>query len=122
MNKAFCINCGAGKKDPHVKCRSCGFKAIETLDIVKSVWLSTDRRLSEEDLELDRGPSEEQLAIIAKAIKNGEEVRYPQQEIEQLQKQYEAVSEVSWSKVILVGLPFVIIPLIAFAMFIYKSF
>jgi hypothetical protein len=122
MTKSFCINCGEAKQDPHKKCTSCGFKPQQKLDIVKSVWLSTERCLSEKNLGLNQGPSIDELALFAKTIKSGKVVTYPNNEIELLSKQLDAVSEVSWLKVILVGLPFIIIPIIALALFIYKSF
>lgn len=121
MAKAYCIKCGSSKKSPHKKCEACGFKPIETLDIVKSVWLSSNRRLSVEDLELDQSPSIEELEGFAKSIKQGENAVFPKTEIDILAKQYAAVSEVTWLKVLLVSLPFVILPLSAIAVFLYRS-
>ncbi|MFD2232110.1 hypothetical protein [Alkalimarinus sediminis] len=122
MTKAFCISCGAEKQSPHKKCSACGLLPRKKSDIVKSVWLSTDRCLSTKELEANFSSSLEELQSFASNIKNGKHVTYPENEIGVLTKQFEAVSEVSWLKVILVGMPFVIIPIIALALFIYKTF
>lgn len=122
MTKAFCINCGEEKQSPHKKCSACGFFPSKKLDIVKSVWLSTERCLSAKELEANVSPTVEELQSFASNIKKGKYVTYPENEVRVLTKQFEAVSEVSWLKVILVGMPFIIIPIIALALFIYKTF
>ncbi|MFS1702410.1 hypothetical protein [Alteromonas sp. AMM-1] len=121
MIKAFCINCGEGKQDPHKKCSACGLLPNKKSDIVKSVWLSTERCLSEDELEVDNRPTIEELQTFASEIKYGKQVAYPQNEIELLTKQFEEVSEVSWFKVLLVGLPFIIIPIIAMVLLISET-
>ena len=122
MTKALCINCGEEKQSPLKKCSACGFFPSKKLDIVKSVWLSTERCLSAKELEANVSPTVEELQSFASNMKKGKYVTYPENEVRVLTKQFEAVSEVSWLKVILVGMPFIIIPIIALALFIYKTF
>lgn len=120
MKLSFCINCGKEKPDPHKKCNSCSFELIEDSDVVKSVWLSSDRRLSESDLEFDVRPDFDDLRDFACKVSEGDSPSYPENDLIILQKQYSSVNEISGIKVILFGGCFLILPVIALIVFFIK--
>ena len=88
MSLAICIKCGESKMRPIAKCNSCGFKPVKEEDLVKSMWLSTDRRLTEKDLINEAGPTEEKLISFQNVIKAGERVPYKAGELNILRDQY----------------------------------
>ena len=120
MKLSFCINCGNEKPDPHKKCNSCNFEPIEESDVVKSVWLSTDRRLLEGDLEFDVKPDFDELKEFARKISEGDSPDYPEDDLIILKEQYSSVNEVSGIKAILFGGCFLILPVIALILFFIK--
>jgi hypothetical protein len=117
---SFCINCGNEKPDPHEKCNSCNFEPIEESDVVKSVWLSTDRRLSESDLEFDVKPDFDELQEFARKISEGDSPDYPEDDLIILREQYSSVNEISGIKAILFGCCFLILPVSALILFFIK--
>lgn len=117
---SFCINCGNEKPDPHKKCSSCNFESIEESDVVKSVWLSTDRRLSKSDLEFDVKPDLDELMEFARKISEGGSPDYPENDLIILREQYSSVNEISGIKAILFGCFFLIVPVGALILFFIK--
>lgn len=118
MAYSICLNCGEEKKFPTQKCRYCHFKPKLKNELVQSMWLSCDRRLSEKDLENDIGPSKAELESYAKKIKNKERIQFPIDEIKILENQLKSISEVNVLGIILFAGAFLLIPIIALIVFI----
>lgn len=113
MSLAICIKCGEGKKRPIAKCNSCSFKPANEEDLVKSMWLSTDRRLTEQDLINEAGPTEEKLIAFQNLIKAGDSVPYRTDELSILRTQYRETGEVSLLRIYMFGMCFLILPIAA---------
>ena len=110
MEKAYCIKCGEEKKKPHCLCKGCKFKPIEESDIVKSVWLSSIRILSEEEVEFREY---KQLERFSSRISTGESPIYPEHELKLLLSQYRTVQEKTIISPLWFGFAFFVIPLLA---------
>lgn len=97
MEMAICIRCGAKKKRPYHKCRSCGLdpKGDEAA-LVRSVYLSTGRY---EDPD-EAGRYVEELERHAAAIRAGQEVAYDEDELARLRRQKHLVESVPFSAVL----------------------
>ncbi len=67
MNLAICIRCGAAKRQPAEKCRSCGFRPSSEVDKAKSLILSTRYELNDQYL----GKTDSELSAIGRSVQNG---------------------------------------------------
>ncbi|UTW45236.1 hypothetical protein KFE80_12875 [bacterium SCSIO 12696] len=120
MVVAFCIQCGHQKSSPHQKCRSCGFKAVNENDVVKSVWLSTLRTFDLGGQGTAGEPEISSLKEFAMRIKEGVEPKFPDTELALLLKQYKQIQEKTIISPLWFGLAFLLIPIIAIVMFIWS--
>ena len=119
MKLSFCINCGNEKPDPHKKCSSCNFEPIEESDVVKSVWLATDRRLSKSDLEFDVKPDLDELKEFTRKILEKESPDYPENDLIILREQYSSVNDIRY-KSNFIWVFFLIVPVGALILFFIK--
>ena len=113
MVLAFCIKCGSQKNGPHSKCPSCGFRAKEEYDVVKSVWLSSLRVLNEQDRIMDFEPKENELRAFAGAIVAGDMPEFPEEELSILLAQNKSLDQKGFLSPLWFGFAFLIIPIIA---------
>ena len=119
MSFAFCIKCGNRKKNPHVICKTCGFVPEDEIDLVKSVWLSSNRALSIEDIEEGIIPDEEEVSEFAREIAIGKPPNYPDEDIRILTEQYRALQEGFVHSPLWFGFAFLVIPIIAILVYIF---
>ena len=84
MARAVCIRCGTVKKEPSAVCAVCNLDPhTSDGDLVKSVYLSTDRFDESEDQER-YGLELEQLAA---SLRSGTPIVYVQSELDRLDEQ-----------------------------------
>ena len=112
MSLAICIKCGEGRKRPIAKCNSCGFKPTNEEDLVKSMWLSTDRRFTAQDLIDEAGPTEEKLISFQNLIKSEESIPYSADELQILRTQYIETGEVSLLRIYMFCMCFLVLPIV----------
>ena len=97
METAICIRCGAKKKRPYHKCRSCGLDPKDDeAALVKSVYLSTGR-CDDPD---EAARYVEELQQHAAALRAGQEVEYDEHELRRLRRQKHLVESVPMSAVL----------------------
>ncbi len=119
MGIAFCIKCGTQKKSPFTVCKSCGFKPTKTAEKAKSLWLSSDRKQTLEDIELNAEPAPEQLKEFASLLSRGQSVKFPSNEIKMLIEQHDYIQEFKTWKAMLFGACFLILPVIAILLLVF---
>jgi len=97
MELSLCIRCGAKKRAPWRKCKSCGHDpSKERGDLVKSVYLSTGR-FEDED---DQADYVHELNRIADRLKLGIEPAYDAEELDRLSMQKKMVDEVGIRQIV----------------------
>lgn len=121
MTISTCIYCGAIKKAPLKVCNDCKESPTgSNLDMAKSIYLSNTKRNIEYGLNFDL----ESLKDVGRLIKGGGMYYYNEKILNELVMEKELLDSDSSSawKVVLFGVLFLLLPLAAVLLFLYRSF